>query len=64
MFPDQLALEFRQRRKNPEDQLAAGRRGVDAGALTRQDFQPDAALRERLGGIDQAFTQDPCKFER
>ena len=52
-FPDQLPLEFRQGRKNPEDQLAADRRGVDAGALARQDFQPDAALCEFLGGIDQ-----------
>ena len=54
-FPDQLALEFRQGRKNPEDQLATGRRGVDAGALAGQDFQADAGLRERLGGIDQMF---------
>jgi hypothetical protein len=54
-FPDQLPLKFRQGRKNPEDQLAAGRRGVDGGALARQDFQPDAALRERLGRIDQMF---------
>src|SRR5262245_33345119 len=52
-FPDQLPLEFRQGRKNPKDQLAAGRRGVDAGALAGQDLQPDAALRELLGGIDQ-----------
>jgi len=37
-FSDQLSLKFRQGRKNPEDQLAARRRGVDAGALTRQDF--------------------------
>jgi hypothetical protein len=50
VFPDELPLEFRQRLENPEDQLAAGRRGVDAGALARQDFQPDAALRERLAG--------------
>jgi hypothetical protein len=54
-FADQLPLKFRQGRENPEDQLAARRRGVDGGALTRQDFQPDAALRELVGGIDQMF---------
>ena len=37
-FPDQLPLKFRQRHENPEDQLTTGRRGVDAGALARQDF--------------------------
>jgi hypothetical protein len=54
-FPDQLALAFRQGRKNPEDELAAGRRGVDAGALASQDFQPAAPRGELLSGIDQMF---------
>ena len=43
---DEVALELRQCGENPEDQLAAGCRGVDVGALACENAQPDAAIRE------------------
>ena len=50
---DEGALELRQGREDPEYQLAAGCRGVDVGALSGEDTQPDATVGKAPHCCDQ-----------
>jgi hypothetical protein len=52
-LPDEFAFELRQRRENPEDELAAGRGGVDVCPLTGEHFETDPPVGEVLRGIDE-----------
>ena len=52
-LPDQLALELRQRGKDAEDQLTAGRRRIDLGALACKHLESDPVVGQVLCRIHQ-----------
>ena len=56
-FSDQLSYEFRQSRKECEDQLSTGRRRVDAGASAGKHSDSDVADVEVLYQVDEIATE-------
>ena len=52
-FHNELPLKLRQRGKNPEDQFAGRRRGVERCAMPIHDFETNALDGEVVDGINQ-----------